>query len=95
MASLTENNELSKKQARPTVLRGHTRSRVKLQLKAFNFCVVQLGYKLLGPVDFCTGEKVKPETHSHVLKDHVVLKQNATFLAFKDPGAILVKVQGL
>ncbi len=53
----------------------------------------QLGYKLLGPVDFCTGEKVKPETHSHVLKDHVVLKQNAIFLAVKD--AILVKVQGV
>ncbi len=53
----------------------------------------QLGYKLLGPVDFCTGEKVKPETQSHVLKDHVVLKQNAIFLAVKD--AILVKVQGV
>ncbi len=38
---------------------------------------------------------MKPETHSHVLKDHVVLKQNATFLTFKDPGAILVKVQGV
>ncbi len=86
---------MSKKQARPTVFRGHTRSRVKFRVEGFNCFVEQLGYKLLGPVNFCTGEKVKPETHSHVLKDHVVLKQNATFLAFKDPGAILVKVQGL